>query len=186
LGFAGAVERWVECDMCDLEPHYREAEFDAVLCYGGPLSYAFDHAERAVHQLRRVARPGGALLFGVMSLWGSVHHFLPGVLEEPPEESRQINATGDLSPDTSEGLSHFCHMFRAAELCALLEGGDLAIEVLSASDCLSATWADLLETMGQNDARWQFLLEMELEACREPGCVDMGTHTIAVCRKPLG
>lgn len=33
------------------------------------------------------------------------------------------------------------------------------------------------------DYTWQHLLELELEACREPGCVDMGTHIIAVCRK---
>jgi SAM-dependent methyltransferase len=168
LGFASAVERWVECDMCDLEPHFRDSEFDAVVCYGGPLSYVFDRAEQAVYELKR-----------------GVHHFLPSVLQEPPEESRQINATGDLSPDTSECLSHFCHMYRAAEFRALLEGCGLVVEVLSASDCLSATWAELLEKVQRDDVLWQHLLDMELEACREPGCVDMGTHTIAVCRKPL-
>ena len=31
---------------------------------------------------------------------------------------------------------------------------------------------------------WRQLLEMEIEACREPGCLDMGTHIIAVVRKP--
>jgi SAM-dependent methyltransferase len=185
LGFASAVERWVECDMCDLEPHFRDSEFDAVVCYGGPLSYVFDRAEQAVYELKRVTRSAGVLLFGVMSLWGGVHHFLPSVLQEPPEESRQINATGDLSPDTSECLSHFCHMYRAAEFRALLEGCGLVVEVLSASDCLSATWAELLEKVQRDDVLWQHLLDMELEACREPGCVDMGTHTIAVCRKPL-
>jgi hypothetical protein len=35
----------------------------------------------------------------------------------------------------------------------------------------------------QDAATWQHLLEMEIEACREPGCLDMGTHLIAVCRK---
>ena len=185
LGFASAVERWVECDMCDLAPHFEDAEFDAVLCYGGPLSYVFDRAGQAIDELKRVVAPGGALLFSVMSLWGGVHHFLPGVLQVPPEENREIIATGDLLPDKSDRLSHFCHMYRAAEFRALLEGCGLTVEVLSASDCLSATWGELLETVQQDDALWQHLLEMELEACREPGCVDMGTHTIAVCRKPL-
>ena len=32
--------------------------------------------------------------------------------------------------------------------------------------------------------QWQQVLEMELEACREPGCLDLGTHLIAVTRKP--
>jgi SAM-dependent methyltransferase len=184
LAFAEAVECWVECDMCDLGPHFCEAEFDAVVCYGGPLSYVFERAGRAVGELVRVVKPGGALLFSVMSLWGSVHHLLPGVFEIPPEENRQIVATGDLAPDKSEQLSHFCHMFRAAELRALLEGCGLEVELLSASDCLSATWAEFLESVRRDDVLWQHLIEMELEACREPGCVDMGTHTIAVCRKP--
>jgi len=39
LGFSGSIERWVECDMCDLRSHFREGEFDAVVCYGGPLRY---------------------------------------------------------------------------------------------------------------------------------------------------
>jgi SAM-dependent methyltransferase len=185
LGFADTVERWVECDMCDLGPHFPAAEFDAVVCYGGPLSYVFDRAGQALGELKRVVKPGGALLFSVMSLWGSVHHLVPGVLQIPPEENRQIVATGDLAPDKSERLSHFCHMFRAVELRALLEKCGLAVEVLSASDCLSATWAELLESVQQDGVLWPHLLEMELEACREPGCVDMGTHTIAICRKPL-
>jgi SAM-dependent methyltransferase len=184
LGFASAVERWVECDMCDLEPHFQEAEFDAVVCYGGPLSYVFDRAGRAIRQLRRVTRPGGALLFGVMSLWGTVHHFLPAVYEVDLDVDREIIATGDLSPDRPEVASNYCHMYRAAEFRALLEGCDLAVKVLSASDCLSATWAEQLETIQQDVVLWQYLVELELEACREPGCVDMGTHTIAVCRKP--
>jgi ubiquinone/menaquinone biosynthesis C-methylase UbiE len=185
LGFAGAVERWVECDMCDLKRHFHDAEFDAVVCYGGPLSYVFDRARQAVGELTRVTKPGGMVLFGVMSLWGGVHHLLPGVLQVPPQENRRIVATGDLSPETSKRLRHFCHMFRATELRALLQGCGLAVEVLSASDCLSATWTELLETVQKDDELWQHLLELELEACREPGCVDMGTHTIAVCRKPI-
>jgi len=120
-----------------------------------------------------------------MSLWGTVHHFLPAVYEVDLDVNREIIATGDLSPDRPEVASNFCHMYRATEFRVLLEGCGLLVEVLSASDCLSATWAEQLETVRQDDVRWQHLLEMELEACREPGCVDMGTHIIAVCRKPL-
>jgi SAM-dependent methyltransferase len=184
LGFANAVERWVECDMCDLASHFQDAAFDAVVCYGGPLSYVFDRAGQAVRELKRVTRPGGALLYSVMSMWGAVHHFLPGVLDLDPDVNREIIASGDLCAERAEASTHFCHMYRAAELRALLTQGGLEVEVLSASDCLSATWAELLEDVRKDDVLWQHLLEMELEACREPGCVDMGTHTIAVCRKP--
>ena len=37
--------------------------------------------------------------------------------------------------------------------------------------------------MARHDPTWAHLIEMEIEACREPGCLDMGTHLIAVCRK---
>ena len=184
LGFSDAIERWVECDMCSLGPHFAGEEFDAVVCYGGPLSYVFDERERALGELSRVTQPGGYLLLGVMSLWGTIHHFLPGVLEVDPETNREIIASGDLSPDRAEVSSHFCHMYRAAEFRTLLEKSALTVEVLSASDCLSATWAEHLETLEKEGGTWQHLLEMEIEACREPGCVDMGTHLIAVCRKP--
>jgi hypothetical protein len=76
-------------------------------------------------------------------------------------------------------------MYRAAELRGLLAGCALEVEAISASDCLAATWGEELEAARQDEQAWQFLMEIELEACREPGCLDMGTHTIAVCRVPL-
>ena len=182
LGFSDAVERWVECDMCSLGPHFADKEFDAVVCYGGPLSYVFDERARALGELSRVTRPRGYLLLGVMSLWGTVHHFLPGVLQVDREINREIISSGDLSPDKAVS-KHFCHMYRAAELQTVIEASGLAVEVLSASDCLSATWAEHLGSLSRDSDTWQHLLEMEIEACREPGCVDMGTHLIAVCRK---
>jgi ubiquinone/menaquinone biosynthesis C-methylase UbiE len=183
LGFAGPIERWVECDMCDLRSHFRDEEFDAVVCYGGPLSYVFGERDEALRELLRVTQAGGVLLLGVMSLWGTVHHFLPGVLEVDIPTNRKIIASGDLSPESMAASHHCCHMYRAAELREFLEGAGVVIEVLSASDCLSATWAEPLRTLRRDQDAWQHLLEMELEACREPGCVDMGTHLIAVCRK---
>ena len=185
LGFSESIEDWVECDVCDLRPFFREEEFDAVVCYGGPLSYVFDEKEKAIQELLRVTRPGGLFFLGVMSIWGSVHHLLPWVLEVPPDINREIIASGDLEPNKVADSHHFCHMFRATELQNFLEKSSVIIEVLSASDCLSATWSEHLKSVRENRETWQYLLEMELEACREPGCLDMGTHLIAVCRKPI-
>jgi SAM-dependent methyltransferase len=184
LGFASAVERWVECDICELGPHFQDAEFDAVVCYGGPLSYVLDRAETAIHELSRVTRPGGVLLFGAMSIWGTVHHFLPAVFETPLDVNREIISSGNLLPEYEAG-TNYCHMYRAAELRELLEGCGLTVEVMSASDCLAATWGEALETVHKDEEAWRFLIEIEIEACKEPGCLNMGTHTIAVCRKPL-
>jgi len=179
LDFARAVEDWVECDICDLRGHFAGEVFDTVVAYGGALSYVFDRADQALQELQRVVKPGGVILLEVMTLWGCIHHTLTGVLAIPPETNREIIATGDLDGSIS---THRLHMYRAGEFRALLERSGLAIEVLTAGAVLSENWADALREAPEDSETWQHLLEMELEACREPGCLDMGTHLIAVCR----
>ncbi|MFC2083311.1 class I SAM-dependent methyltransferase [Candidatus Bipolaricaulota bacterium] len=182
--FEDATEDWIECDMCELESVFEPEEFDVVVCYGGPLSYVFDRHQDALAQLRRVTKPEGKLLFSVMSLWGSVHQFLSGVFAVDIESNRQIIQTGNLTPDTVGPGRHYAHMFRSRELRADLEAGGLEILALSASNCLTTNWVDLLNEIPEDDPKWQHLIEMEIEACQELGCLDMGTHLIAVCRKP--
>jgi hypothetical protein len=42
---------------------------------------------------------------------------------------------------------------------------------------------EALVDVRKDERKWQELLRMELEACREDGCLDLGTHIIAVVRK---
>jgi len=184
LDFASTVESWIECDMCDLRPVFDDASFDAIACTGGPLSYVFERCDDALIELRRVTRDGGTLLLGVMSLWGSVHQYLRGVLDVDPEANRVILATGDLSPETIGPERHYTHMFRSDELRETLKRGGWAVKAMSASNCLATNWTALLDKLDESDPTWAHLIEMEVEACRQPGCLDMGTHLIAICRKP--
>jgi len=179
--FEAAVARRLQLDMCDM--HVLADEFDAVVCYGGPLSYVFDHAGKALAEIRRVLKPGGVALFSVMSLWGAVHKFLGGVLSLPVEINEAIVRSGDLCPQTAPGANHFCRMYRAADLRRLLESHGLSVLEMSASNGVSTLWKDRLAEVKNVPAHWNHLLALELEACQEPGCVDLGTHTIAVVRK---
>jgi SAM-dependent methyltransferase len=61
-------------DITDLSA-FEDDTFDVAVCYGGPLSYLLDHADRAVVELARVTRPGGHLLVSVMSLGGAAVHY---------------------------------------------------------------------------------------------------------------
>ena len=61
----------------------------------------------------------------------------------------------------------------------------LKVESMSASTCLTTGWRDELGELRGDDERWSSLIEMEIEACAEPGCVDAGPHIIAVTRKPM-
>lgn len=67
-------------DIVDLSTFATDS-FDAVVCYGGPLSYVMERADTAVGELLRVTRPGGHLLVSVMSLPGATRRFLEGVFE---------------------------------------------------------------------------------------------------------
>jgi SAM-dependent methyltransferase len=183
LSFAAAVENWVQldiCDLTDLEP----ASFDAVVCYGGALSYVFERASEAVGECTRVLKKDAVLLASVMSLWGTAHNALRGVLDIPPEENQIITDTGDLTPESYPTGHHFCHMYRAGEFRDLLRCAGLEVVAMAASNCLSTQWNDLLVEIRHDIEKWTELLRLELEATREPGCLDMGTHLIAVARKP--
>ena len=182
LGFDHAVEQRLQLDMCDMNVLDGD-QFDAVVCYGGPLSYVLEQRHRAVKEVLRVLKPAGVALFSVMSLWGGIHEYLVGILSLPPEVNKAVVGSGDLGPETYAQAVHHCRLFRAADLCRLLESCEAAVLEMSASNCLSAAKGEALKDVRQDPVQWDQLLEMELEACREPGCLDMGTHTIAVIRK---
>ena len=75
------------------------------------------------------------------------------------------------------------HLFRARELLIWLEKAGLTVTDRSASSCLSLTWNESLKQIRGDADKWNELLRMELEACADEGCLNMGTHIIAIARK---
>lgn len=181
-GFAAAVEEWRQLDMCDMAC-FEAGAFDAVVCYGGPLSYVFEKADQAVRECRRVLKTDGLFLCSVMSLFGAYHTFLEGVSKIPPEINREIVATGNLTPRTQPDTPHWCHLFRSPELRELLEHNGLSVLDMSSANFLSVCPGFDLAEIRDDPVKWNELLHHEREACRQPGCLDTGTHMIAVCRK---
>lgn len=182
FGFEAAVEDRLKLDVCDLSELSSES-FDAVVCYGGPLSYVFDEAPKAVEECVRVCRRGGHVLASVMSLWGTAHRFLEGVLAVPPAMNRKITETGDLTPENYGDVRHRCHMFRPDEVRRLVEQAGLTVAAISASNCISICWDDFLTEAKNDPEKWRELLRMELAACSEESCLGMGTHIIVVGKK---
>lgn len=184
FGFREAVLDWQQLDICDLS-RFEPDSFDCVLAYGGPFSYVLDKRDPALAECLRVLRSGGLLLLSVMSIWGSAHGRLDGVLSLPVSVNQKITSTGDIAPATfPERKGNFMHMFRAGELKEWLEQRNLTIMDFSASNCISLTWNEMLKEIRNDTAKWNELLRMELEACADDGCLNMGTHLIAVTRKP--
>lgn len=184
LGFEKSVVDRQQVDICDLA-QFESDSFDYVVAYGGPFSYVLDKRDLALSECLRVLRPGGLLILSVMSLWGSAHGRLDGVLSAPISVNQKITSTGDISPATfPERKSNFMHLFRAGELYEWLSSKKISILDMSASNCLSLTWDGMLKEIRNNADKWNELLRMELEACADPGCLNMGNHIIAVARKP--
>jgi SAM-dependent methyltransferase len=182
--FANAVTDWSELDVCDLSD-FADSTFDAVVCYGGPLSYVFERRQDALDELCRVTKPGGYVLLSVMCLWGTIHEKLPGVFATDADENARIVATGELRLGSADEGRHQCHLFRADELRALVSATGWDLVVMSASNCLSSVWREPLDEIRASASKWEALLAMELEATAQPGCLDAGTHVIAVIRRPL-
>jgi SAM-dependent methyltransferase len=182
--FAHAVKDWLQLDICDMSV-LADQTFDAVVCYGSPLGYVFEKKDEALREVLRVLKPGSNAFLSVSSLWGSIHELLPAVLTVSGEKNAEIIRTGDLHFDASEGLRHRCHLFRANEFRKFLEAHSVSILHLSASNCISTSWGEKLKPIREDLVRWDELLKMELEACRQPGCLDMGTHILAVVEKNL-
>jgi SAM-dependent methyltransferase len=170
-----SVERRLLLDIVDLG-EFRDGEFDAVVCYGGPLSYVLGEADRAFAELLRVTRPGGLVLLGVMSLLGTMRAFFwffPELIEEFGWQRAvaDIVATGVLPADVNKG--HVCRLYRWRELEALLGRHPCRLVAASAANFISAG----------NDSWDERFLEIEIAACREPGALDGGTHIVAVVER---
>jgi SAM-dependent methyltransferase len=183
LGFASSVVDWKQLDICDLSQIETDT-FDHVIVYGGPFSYVLDQRDPALAECLRVLRPDGLLLLSVMSLWGSAHGRLDGVLSIAASVNQSITGTGDISPMTfPERKRNFMHLFRAGELKDWLLHNHLEILDLSASGCLSLAWNAALQEIRNDPEKWNELLRMEVDASADDGCLGMGTHLIAVAKK---
>jgi len=181
-GFEAAVESRCLLDVCDVS-RFADAEFDAVLAYGGPLSYAFDRAGAALGGLLRVTRAGGPVVASVMSTLGAYRHYLPAVLElaqrHGDDVTDRILATGDLRETQPPGSGqHICRMFRSRDIADLVTDAGAHLRGLSASNWASMGDSEALTGFAADADRWRNFLDNEVAMCAEPGAVDGGPRRL--------
>ncbi|OIQ72867.1 Mg-protoporphyrin IX methyl transferase [mine drainage metagenome] len=183
LAGSSSVEAWQLLDVCDTS-EYDDGEFDAVVAYGGPLSYAFEHAEEALTGLFRITRPGGVVVASVMSLLGTWRHFLSGTVSESERVGEDANdevlRTGDLR---HFGSRHICQMFRSRDIADLVERCGGEVLAMSASNWASLDDPEALARLEADPDRWRRFLDHEVAACAEPGALDGGTHLLFAARR---
>ncbi len=181
-GHESAVESRVLLDVCDVS-RFDDGEFDAVVAYGGPLSYAFDRAGAALDGLLRITRTGGPVVASVMSTLGAYRHFLPAVLELAEQYGDDVNdriiSSGDLRETQPPGSGqHTCRMFRSRDIAALVAAAGATVTGLSASNWASMGDPEALASLAADADRWRHFLDNEAAICAEPGAVDGGTHLL--------
>ena len=162
-------------DITDLG-RFPDGSFDAALCFGGPLSYVLGEADRALSELLRVTKRGGRVLLSVMSLLGTARAFfeqISGLVDEFGWQRAvaDVFETGDLDGELNKG--HVLRLYRWSSLEQLLGRHPCRVITASAANFLSA----------RNDAWDERFLEIELQACREPGALDGGTHIVVVLER---
>jgi SAM-dependent methyltransferase len=163
-------------DITDLS-RFPDDSFDATVCFGGPLSYVVDRAERAVAELARVTRSGGHVLVSVMGLAGAVIHFAPIIVElarrDGVAKSQEIARTGFL-PE-GEGYGHLAmRMYLWEELEALLDPHGEVVEGAAAG---------VLPHLDVEEPEIRALLEQfEEKLAYDPGSRSCGEHIIGVLR----
>lgn len=180
---AGAQHAVEEREVLDLRDtrRYPEGAFDAVVAYGGPLSYLFEAEADALSGLFRVTRRGGAVVASVMSLVGVWRHLLPEVLatfeENGQDALRALWETGDTRPIITDG-SHVCRMFRFSGVIDLVRAAGGRLVAASASNWASLGDPRTVAAFASDTERWAEFLDFEEQACAEPGAVDGGTHLL--------
>ena len=183
-GYESSVADHVLADVADLS-RFPPGRFDAVVCYGGPLSYVFERADDALSELLRVTKPGGYILLSVMSLAGTLRRFLREALDVARDHGadmlHDIIATGDQIGPLAEG--HRFHYYRWAELKRLLRRHPCTIATATAANFLAIRNEDALQEIMADADRWAAFLQWEVAVCQELGVLDGGTHIIAVVRR---
>jgi SAM-dependent methyltransferase len=183
-GFESSVRERVQCDITDLS-RFADNSFDVVVAFGGPISYALDRADDAIRECLRVTKKGGRVLFSVMSRLGALRHFFPAVISLVDSIGFEALANPWESGLLEERFSigHRVRLFLSSELTAMLTKQPCRVVEMSASNFLGYASEDVLENRWLDPEFWNAFLKVELEASRQPGALDGGTHIIAVLEK---
>ena len=188
-GLLARVQAFHCLDILDLHSLH-DASFDAVVCYGGAISYTYDRYKAALEELARVVRPGGVLLISVFSLYGSYRLIGPydGVdALMPPEEhiDWQAMLTGAdvlLSNPESNQFHQRMALFTSSGLRRSLEAAGLQVVEMATSNPVVSEGAQIPKISASEEAS-SALTELELALCTRSGLLDAGEHLIAVARK---
>lgn len=191
-GLNDSIENFIRADICNLSM-FTDGEFDAVVCFGGALSYVCENRQKAADELIRVTKPGGTILVSVMSRLGPVigeaqlpdipnlknpdgKPGLPGIW--PVIESKTLSGVFS----RRVGMAHApMHLYTAEELAGLFKR--CMILETAASNAVIREFMPVNEQLAADPEVWATVIEMEKRLNHEPGLADTGSHIILAAAK---
>lgn len=182
LGFKSAVVDWLELDAIDLS-RFADESFDAIVAYGGLMSYVFDHRNHVMRECHRILRKNGTLLASVMSLWGTIAFYLEGFLSLPKQNVDAIIQNGDLTEATFGPNGHFCHLFTSGEIKDLFQTAGFNILEISASGFAANIGEPSLQEIRNDPNKWKMFLDFQHQAAQVQFALDGSRHIIMGARK---
>ena len=188
-GESERVDGFHRLDVLDLSTLEANA-YDAVVCFGGAISYTTRHYQDAIAQLARVARPGAPVLVSVMSLLGALRLIGPldaaSFLETRDDhlDWKTVLAGADvvLTNPTSNEFHRPMALFTSRGLRDALTVAGLEVELIGTSDVFVPEYSQIPRLSASSRAA-ETLIELEVAMYDQPGLVDAGGHLIGVARK---
>ena len=193
LANQGALERargFHRLDALDMTSLAADS-YDAVLCFGGAVSYTRERYLDALRQLVRVARPGAPILLSVMSLFGALRLLGPldaaTMLETANDHlhwDAVLSAAGVIcTRPTSTEFHQPLALFTSVGLRAALVELGLEVRALASANPFLPEFLPVPKIAASERAA-QTLVDLEVALCEQPGLVDAGGHLLAVAVKP--
>lgn len=161
--------------------------FDAALLMG-PMYHLVDANDRvtALHELKRVLKPGGVSIIAYLNSWGLIR---TGVVDFPHwyEDIEVLRGMQDEHSFDAKSMSGFTECYWSTPEAALREIEGAGLQVLSrgGAEGFSAGMEPLLERLQQeNPAAYANLVQVAAETCELPQYRDATAHLHIVAQKP--
>jgi ubiquinone/menaquinone biosynthesis C-methylase UbiE len=189
-GVLNRVRGFHQLDVLDMTSLAADS-YDAVLCFGGAISYTKERHLDALRQLARVARPGAPILLSVMSLYGVMGLVGPldaaTVLENVNDHldwDAVLSGAGVVfTRPTSTEFHQPLALFSSAGLRSALVEAGLEVRTLASANPFLPEFLPVPKIEASERAA-RMLVDLEVALCDQPGLVDTGSHLLAVAIKP--
>lgn len=183
-GVKKKVKQIVKGSITDLSM-FKNNQFDAVVCLGGPLSHVEGEKNRkkAVAELTRVAKKNTPIFISVMGRLG-VLSILPRYFPEEISMTKVFKDTWKTGEHYLWGGGYYCHFFLPEELKELIRSADLKIIEKVGLEGLASSIEKEINHLAKNDPKaWKNWLESHYALCTHPAVFALSGHMLIVGKK---